>query len=56
VENDADSNLVTDSGQDVAGAMQWNLSVPTSGSTTINATLIWGPGGSYLDIPQWENY
>ncbi len=56
VENDADTNLVTDSGQDVAGAMQWNLSVPTSGSTTINATLTWGPGGSYLDIPQWENY
>ncbi len=56
VENDANANLVSDTGQDVAGVMQWNFSVPTSGATTINATLTWGPGGSYLDIPQWENY
>lgn len=56
VEDDADSDKLSDLGQDVAGVLQFDLTVPASGSTSLNCYLTWGLNQTASDVSDWSLY
>lgn len=56
VQNDADSNKLSDSGLDIGGVLQFDLTIPASGSTSLNCYLTWGLNQTASDVSDWSLY
>lgn len=60
IQNDADSNFLSDSGKDTGMALQVDFAVPASGSYTVHFYLTWGLDetldGGLLSVDSWYLY
>lgn len=59
VQNDANTNFVSDAGEDSGGALQVDFAVPANGATTVNLAATWGLNQlltGAAPVSDWELY
>lgn len=56
IEGDANSDGISDAGNDAGGVMQFDITVPAGGSTILNCYLTWGVNATSTDVADWKEY